>query len=164
MWAWTRRWTWAKTAAVFRASVHWVGETVVGLIPLVAFLIMHTFSIPPGVLVYCPTGVGHAPTFSACRYLAESVSQEICILTVVISGLALISLGKVGQGGCRPPATIFTGLLMLLAICALLAGAILYAIYGAHIDHSADGFTLLMLFVGLFSSFFIALERAILTA
>ncbi|MHB8885814.1 MAG: hypothetical protein ACYC5H_12205 [Methylovirgula sp.] len=152
--------TWLK--AGFQGIIQWAGETLIGLIPLAAYEITRNFSAPTAKLMSCP--LSETVYLSACSPLVESASQEMCILTVVISGLSLLSIARIGFDGNHAQITTFTRLLMIFAIASLVAGALLYAFYSAHIDHSANNFTISVLAMALVSSFFISLERAILEA
>jgi len=60
--------------------------------------------------------------------------------------------------------TAFSYVLIVAAILALLAGALLYALFGVHIDRDANAATLWVLAIALFSSLFLAVEGAILDA
>ncbi|WP_158808478.1 hypothetical protein [Beijerinckia sp. L45] len=152
----------SKFAVGAVALLRWLGEAVVGLVPLMAFKILQIFSQPTIHLYLCPVDKPIGPGF--CQLFGEDASQEVCILTVVISGLALWSLLKVASGPSREPITPLTQVQVILSVLSLLSGAMLYALYGAHIAKDADRFSYIILAVALMSSLFIAIERAILAA
>src|ERR1700690_1871463 len=77
--------------AMFDAFVHWAGEAAIGLIPLLAHEVV--------------AGFGKAPT--------TNVTPELCILTVVISGLAIFSLLRFGPHQRRLKLTALTYLMAL---------------------------------------------------
>jgi hypothetical protein len=131
--------------AALHAVVQWAGETCVGLIPLLAFEMMHKYASVRGDMV-------------------ESISQEMCILTVVISGLSLLSVVNIGPQRRHAANTVLTYVLIVMTILALLAGMLLYAIFGAHIDREAENVTAGVLAVALIGSLFLSLEGAILDA
>jgi hypothetical protein len=82
----------------------------------------------------------------------------------VISGLALLSLFNLGPKARKAPVTPFSFILIVAAILALLAGALLYALFGVHIDRDANAVTWWVLATALSSSLFLAIEGAILDA
>lgn len=155
----------ARRLAACHAFTRWIGETCIGLVPLLAYVIMHNYATPTIQVIACPNGVRIDDlTIQTCRPLADNISQEICILTVVISGLALLSLFNLGPKARRAPVTAFSFILIVAAILALLAGALLYALFGVHIDHGANTVTWWVLATALLSSLFLAIEGAILDA
>ncbi len=152
-----------RKIAACHAVTRWFGETCIGLIPLLAFVIMHSYATPTIQIISCPAKAKLDYTvLPSCIPLPDNISQEICILTVVISGLALISLW--GPRARKAPVTAFSYVLIVAAILALLAGALLYALFGVHIDRDANAATLWVLAIALFSSLFLAVEGAILDA
>jgi hypothetical protein len=154
-----------RKLAACHAFTRWFGEACIGLIPLLAFIIMHHYATPTVQLLSCPskTRIDYF-SINSCIPLADNIAQEICILTVVISGLAILSLFNIGAKGRRAPATPFSFFLIVAAILALLAGALLYALFGVHIDRGADTIVWWVLAIALFSSLFLAIEGAILDA
>jgi hypothetical protein len=98
-----------------------------------------------------------------CVQLQENPAQEVCILAVVISGLAVLSVVPLGKNRQRP-STVFTRLLTLFAVLALIFGSLFYFIFTSHMDREANAITYYVLAVALFSSFFLAVEGAILAA
>jgi hypothetical protein len=148
--------------AACHAFTQWFGETCVGLIPLLAYLIMHSYSTSPITILSCP--VSTPVVLSPCSLLPDNISQEICILTVVISGLALLSVLNVGPHKRKAPVTAWSFILIVAAILALLAGALLYALFGVHIAKNADSITWFALATAISSSLFLAIEGAILDA
>jgi hypothetical protein len=154
-----------RKLAACHAFAHWIGETCIGLIPLLAFVIMHSYATPTLQIISCPAKA-HLDymVLPSCSALPETISQEVCILTVVISGLAVLSLFKFGPKARKAPITAFSFILIVAAILALLAGALLYALFGVHIDKDADTVTWAVLATALFSSLFLAVEGAILDA
>ena len=84
-------------------AVQWGGETCVGLIPLLAFAMMHKYAGLETALrdeiLRCTKGIFYT---SQCKAVLESVSQEMCILTVVIAGLAALSVCSIGPMDERP--------------------------------------------------------------
>jgi hypothetical protein len=160
-------WTGNETPSRLKAALYglgqWLGEAVIGLIPLALFEVAHRYSTGP-VTAICPEQ--KAPLafgyLSGCTRLTETPSQEICILAVVISGLAILSTHVPGPGG--RPTTIFTRLLVVAALLALIFGSLLYAFYTVHLDKNADELTYIALYVALLSSFFLAIEGAMLSA
>jgi hypothetical protein len=155
----------ARKLAACHAFTRWIGETCIGLIPLLAFVIMHNYAAPTIQVIACPSGVKiDFSTVRSCSPLLDNISQEICILTVVISGLALLSLFNLGPRARKAPVTAFSFILIVAAIIALLSGALLYALFGVHIDRDAATVTWGVLATALFSSLFLAVEGAILDA
>jgi hypothetical protein len=145
--------------------VQWGGETAVGLIPLLAFWLMHTYAGLKDALRYeiirCLKGIQFV---SQCTEVVDSVSQEICILTVVIAGLALLSQFKVGPHQREAKFTVLTYVLVVANLLTLLMGMGLYALYSAHIAQGADNAAFWTLMVAISASLFLSLESAILDA
>jgi hypothetical protein len=148
--------------AALHAVVQWAGETCVGLIPLLAFEMMHKYASVRGDIFKCT--FTNPPYFSGCSPVVESISQEMCILTVVITGLSLLSVVNIGPQRRHAANTVLTYVLIVMTILALLAGMLLYAIFGAHIDREAENVTAGVLAVALIGSLFLSLEGAILDA
>jgi len=154
-----------RRLAAWHATACWIGETCIGLIPLLAFTIMHKYASSPIQIISCPTKAKLDYTIIPfCNALPDNISQEVCILTVVISGLAVLSLFSLGPRARKSPITPFSYFLIVAAILSLLAGAILYALFGVHIDRGAETITYWVLAIALFSSLSLAIEGAILDA
>lgn len=154
----------ARKSAAVRAFIQWLGENSIGLIPLGAYLIVHSYSAKTFDVLICPQGLSPDALASRCSSLPFSAAQEICILTVVVAGLTVLSAFHLGSRKRQAPPTVFTHLLMLAAILSLIAGAIFYALFSARIAQDADTVTILVLATALLSSLCLALEGAILDA
>jgi hypothetical protein len=152
-----------RQTAGLHGFVQWIGEAFIGLIPYIVFVAVHRYSSLP-ITATCPKQAPNPITGQvfSCTPLHENASQEICILAVVISGLALLSVAPIRQPS--RPITVFTYLLILLAIGSLIFGALFYALFTAHLDQDADAITYLVLATALGSSLFLALEGAIIDA
>lgn len=142
--------------ACLRGLVQWFAEAVIGVIPLIVFVYVHQFSNLP-VTAICSA----SNPLSDCKQIVESPSQEICILAVVISGLALLSVVPRISPRSRQ-ITGFTTILVLAAMLSLIFGSLSYGLFSAHMDKNADAVTYLILAAALLSSLFLALEGAIL--
>jgi hypothetical protein len=144
--------------------VQWAGEAFIGLIPYIAFVVLHKYSRQHLMTALCPAQTpspANGIVFN-CLPLQEDASQEICILAVVISGLALLSIVPLRE---RPrPITPFTYVLMLLLIGSLIFGAIFYGLFATHNDQGAEAITYLVLFTALGSSLVLTLDGAIIDA
>jgi hypothetical protein len=142
----------------------WVGEAVIGLIPLVIYEGVHRYSSLP-LTATCPQQPfnGITKALFNCTAVVENSSQEVCILAVVISGLAVLSVVSLGLQKPRK-ITIWTRILILLAVVALIFGSLFYGLFTAHLDKEATSITYNVLYVALLSSFFLAVEGAILNA
>lgn len=151
-----------RKSAAGRALIQWLGENSIGLIPLGAYLIVHSYSAKTFDVLICAPNLPPGTLISQCSALPFSAAQEICILTVVVAGLTVLSAFHLGPRKRHAPPTVFTHLLMLAAILSLIAGAIFYALFSARIAQDADTVTLWVLLTALFSSLCLALEGAIL--
>jgi hypothetical protein len=150
------------TRVIFSAVVQWLGEAVVGLIPLAAHLLTHEFGEGPYVSALCVRNVDKLQSFySQCKITPESPLQEICVLAVVISGLSLLSIGQFASGRRKSPRNAITYLMQLLAILSLLAGGLFYALISAHLDSGHESWTYVVLGVALVSSFVLAMQESI---
>jgi hypothetical protein len=148
--------------AILYGLAQWLGEAVIGVIPLFMYELVNWYSKRP-ILATCPDQTTANQLYFGCSRIAESPSQEICILAVVISGLAVLSIVPIGNRP-RRDITIFTRVLVLVAIIALIVGSLFYAFFAAHLDHNADVITYWVLAVALISSLCLAVEDAILSA
>jgi hypothetical protein len=149
-----------RRIAALHGFVQWMGEAAIGLIPWAVWFATHRFAILP-TLATC--GTNEAGLYN-CVPVVESPSPEICILAVVISGLAVLSVGRLGRQRERQ-FTVFTYILMTLALLSLIFGSLFYALFTAHMaKNAADTITYGILAVALLSSVSLALEGAILAA
>jgi hypothetical protein len=150
--------------ACLRGILQWIAEAIIGVIPLIVFVFVHQFSSLPITAVCSREESAASGLLSDCKQILETPSQEICILAVVISGLAVLSV--VPQ--IRPQSrhvTWFTRMLVLAAMLSLIFGSLSYGLFTAHLDKNADAVTyyILALALALLSSLFLSLEGAILT-
>lgn len=141
--------------AVLQAFGQWCGEAFVGLLPLLAYWFMHSVATLPA------TGVCQRTQPPQCVVVPDSPLPEICILAVVVSGLALLSLGPQRR---QASVTLWTFFLIIGAIIGLLLGSGLYALTTAHISHDEEIVTYSALVIGLASSLCMAIEAAVLDA
>lgn len=152
---------WAK--AGFYGVLQWAGETCVGLIPLLAYFLMHQYGPQNEDVFQCKTHYDNG-VVANCSHVLDNASQEICIIAVVTAGLSILSVCHIGLRPRAEPNTPLTYVLMVINLLALLTGMLLYGLYSAHIDRGADTATLWVLAVSVLGSFFQALEGAILDA
>lgn len=149
--------------AVLYGLAQWLGEAVIGVIPLFMYEMAFKYS-HRAVIATCPEeSIAANQTYFGCTRIVESPSQEICILAVVISGLALLSIAPISSKK-RRTITVFTRLLLIPALISLIAGSLFYAFFTAHLDQNADVITYYILSVALISSLCLAIEDAILSA
>jgi hypothetical protein len=152
-----------RRRAGLQASVNWVGENTLGAIPLLAYILTHRYRNQQPVYL-CPSTVQSDSTVSVCSALQGSIVQELCILTVVIAGLAVLSFFHLGPRARRAVPTFFTHLLVVLAVASLVGGAILYAMASIYLLKETDFVTNGILVAAALSSFFLRMEEAILNA
>lgn len=155
----------SRGAAVFRGIGQWIGEAAIGLIPLFVYELVHRFSSLP-VTATCtkpPAAFGNANPPLVCTPIIESSSQEVCVLAVVISGLAVLSVVSLSQRHERR-ITGWTRILILFAVGALITGSLFYGLFTAHLDKDANTMVYYVLAMALISSFFLAVEGAVLEA
>ena len=128
-----------------KAFIGWLGEAVVGLLPLLTHSLLEPYS-----------NQSH-------EVETRAFISEICILSVVISGLSVLSIIPYVIHPRRAPFTAWTYLLCLTTMLALIFGAMFYALVAANIDKPSDAavpwYTLIAAIAG---SLGLALERAIL--
>jgi heme/copper-type cytochrome/quinol oxidase subunit 4 len=146
----------ARREAAKRATVQWFGEACIGLIPLGAYKLIVGLTTLPFKPALCDDAI--------CTFVAESALPETCIVSVVVAGLAFLSLFNVGPHRRKAPFTIFTYVLAIPVLYAMIFGGMLYAITAVHIDRNADFVVWLTLAAALAGSLFLALEGAILDA
>jgi hypothetical protein len=149
--------------AGFFGFAQWTGEALIGLIPWILYVIVNEYSSLPAIGI-CSAATYNAYTkqYSGCIPLPENASPEICILAVVISGLAVLSVVPFGRR--QREITIWTRLLVLLAILALIFGSLFYALFTAHLDRNADTIVYIVLLAALVSSLCLSIEGAILSS
>jgi hypothetical protein len=152
----------ARPAAALRGLGQWIGEAVIGLIPLIVYELVHRFSNLPLAATCPPQAITPNQPLVNCTPVIETASQEICILAVVISGLAVLSIVPLSQEHQRT--TIWTRLLILLAVLALMVGSLFYGLFTAHLERDADVMVYFALAVALVSSLCLSIERAIMAA
>jgi len=136
--------------AVLRAFLKWLGETVIGLIPLLARILF---------LMTSDAGAHHVGLLPL---------EEVNIVTVVICGLGLLSLFHLNPHGEEGSSRYFTPITYLIALMALLllvGASLLYAVGVAGI---ANGNATLPTFAGLgiaaLVTLYLAIEQAWLKA
>jgi hypothetical protein len=149
---------------IFHGIGQWIGEAVIGLIPLGVYELVHRYSNLP-LSATCPQQAPSPSTLSVqnCTLLQESSSQEVCILAVVISGLAVLSVIQLGLKQPRK-VTVLTRVLVLFALGALIVGSLFYGLITAHLERDATSVTYYALVVALLSSFSLAVEGALLNS
>ncbi len=136
------------------AVAHWFAEIVVGLTPLIGWVAVHGYAELPWILMRCPA-VGPRQ-IADCDPANDGPGAEICILVVVISGLALLPLSHPRQGRPNPLRTVTSACLSSLT----LMGGILYGLIAAGISRDTGGVAIWLLAGALLGSLFVALERA----
>lgn len=119
----------------------WMGEAVIGVVPLLAHEVVARFG----------------------KVELAGRTPEECILAVVISGLALLSLVRFGPRHRREALTRLTYQMGLISLLALVAGAVMYGLaeMGLGGDSRLAHWALAAAFA---SSLVIALEEAMLGA
>lgn len=92
----------SRWLAAFLGIGQWLGEAAIGLIPLFVYELVHRYSSLP-MTATCTKAVVQAymPPQLNCTPIVESSSQEVCILAVVISGLAVLSVVPLGHKNAR---------------------------------------------------------------
>jgi len=149
--------------AIFYGIAQWFGEAVVGFFPLLMYEYVHRFSTLP-IIATCPPGPSpNTLTYDGCTKITETASPEICVLAVVASGLAVLSVIPIGQRE-RRPITPFTYVLVVMAAAALVTASVFYALFIGHTDRQADTIALWVLGVALASSFALSVENTVLSS
>lgn len=126
-----------------RGMLIWLGEAIIGLLPLLAHELVAAYSVS-------------APGHESAR-----VTAEVCILSVVISGLALLSLLPYGQGHRRPAFSAWTYLLCLVMVLSLIFGTLFYALETVGASLEANGIIWYILGTTVIGSLGLSLEAAI---
>jgi len=140
--------------ALAGAFVIWIGETVVGLLPLAThYLVAANRQVD--------SRLGHD---GAASHLMTAPLAEMNILTVVISGLGLLSLIRFGHHGRQARLTPMTYLAGLAALLLLITSSVLYALTMAQVGPGNGSVTLAVLIFAVLVSLFLALEPAWLEA
>jgi hypothetical protein len=136
----------------------WVGEVFIGLTPLLVYLVARRFTAAQTHVARCPGDMAGEP--HDCHWATNGIEAEICILTLVLSGLALLSLvrPRAGVGGAGRH---FFRIVCAfgLAIIAVFA-AMLYAWIITGNAYKVDGTVWWLLSGSVLGSFFLAMERA----
>jgi hypothetical protein len=150
-----------RRMAVVHGLGQWLGEAAIGIIPWVVYEMVHRYADLP-LIAACPKQPGSSTPLNDCTRIADSASQEICILAVVISGLAVLSVVPLGEQRKRP-ITVWTRLLVLFAVVALIFGSLFYGLFTAHLDRGADAITYYFLAIALLSSLCLSIEKNVLS-
>lgn len=122
----------------------WSGEVVIGLLPLMAHELVARYSTP---------ALGHGP---------DRLSAEVCILSVVVSGLALLSLLPFGPSQRKAPFSAWTYVLCLGILLSLIFGTMFYALEAAEASRGTDDVVWYTLLSAVIGSLALAVEDAIL--
>jgi hypothetical protein len=120
----------------------WVGEALVGTVPLAAHEIVARFS-------------GNAE-----RPSGSDPIPEVCILAVVIAGLSVISLLRFGPRERPHRTTPVTYVMMIVSLAALISGGAMYGLAVMDMAHGETDLAVKALALALGSSLVLALERA----
>jgi len=153
---------WFIAKAIWNGCVQWAGEAVVGLLPLFAYLLDRGFGANRLISALCNSQIEDNPLLSIkgnCIAVADSPLAEICVLSMVISGLSLLSTVK---GRRQTPKNSLTYLMQLVAILSLVAGALFYAKITSHSNQGHDEWTYIALVAALVSSFVLAVQASVL--
>ena len=102
----------------------WAGENALGAIPLLAYMLIHNYRAPVKLFL-CSPSTQPTALVSSCNTVGGTIVQELCILTVVISGLAVLSVFHLGPRARRAQPTALTHSLVVISMISLIAGAIL---------------------------------------
>lgn len=145
---------WRLFKSLSGALVIWIGETVIGLIPLATHYLVATYS-------RVGAREGHDAVAS---HLTSAPLAEMNILAVVISGLGLLSLLRFGHHGRQARLTPMTHLAGLAALLLLITSSVLYALTAAEIGAGNGNVTQAILIFAVLVSLFLALEPAWLEA
>jgi hypothetical protein len=132
---------WFILRAVVSGWVQWVGEAVVGLLPLFAYMLNHGFGADRYVSALCNSRINDNPAMPMsgnCMAIEDSPLAEICVLSMVISGLSLLSSVQFASGRRQTPRNPLTYLMQLAAILSLVAGALFYAKITSHTNSGHD--------------------------
>jgi len=126
----------------------------VGVIPLLAYGVIHHWAILPEVLARCQMTNGQP---AGCRAINDGPDAEICILAVVISGLSLLPLTHRPRAVPLDPFRVIAaaGLLALV-----LTAGVLYALISAGISRDTQTVIWWILAGALVGSLLLALDRA----
>jgi hypothetical protein len=138
------------------ALVLWLGEAVVGLLPWLTYALVSDHIASQNIAAVCDRSM------SNCTPIAETPYAEICILIVVISGLAFLALLNFGPHRRTAPFTALTYVLGLLTLLTLIIGAVFYGLVTARVDSNAGSVIRGALYVALVVSAGLSVERTIL--
>jgi len=136
----------------------WVAEVGIGLIPLLADNIVHHFMKSQGYLVRCGSETG-AGTFAGCFRVSDSVDAEKCILTIVLSGLAILASLVWWRSIESTVRTLFRILTLVSLFALVVMGAVLYALIVGGINQNTHGAVNWILAGAVVGSALLAVER-----
>ncbi len=117
----------------------WVGEVVIGAVPLAAHERVARFT----------EGTESDPI------------PEVCILAVVISGLSVVSLARFGPHVRPFRHTPFMFVMLLVSVITLMSGAVMYGLAVMKLDRGHTELAYMAVGTALLTSFLVALEKAI---
>jgi hypothetical protein len=111
----------------------WVGDIMVGLIPLLADSVLENYAQVPKRLARCQQDAAGMPI--ACTWIRDSSEAEFCIFAVVVAGLTLLPMIQ-PSGGRTPTVGDWAryvaglGLLVITVAAGILYGLIASGING----------------------------------
>lgn len=145
---------------IWNGCVQWAGEAVIGLLPLFAYLLDQGFGASRFITALCNSQIEDNPLVTIkgnCIAIPDSPLAEICVLSMVISGLSLLSTVK---GRHQMPRNSLTYLMQLVAILSLVAGALFYGKITSHSNAGHDDWAYVTLVAALVSSFVLAVQAS----
>ena len=145
-------------AALLAAAVVWLGEISIGCVPLLSHFLIAAVSIHPFRIMTC------AAPAAECLPVPDVPYAEMNIVSVVITGLGLLSLFRLGAHGRRARFTPLTYSAAIADIGLLIIGSILYALNSAFIGQGGETLTNSVLGLAALISLYLALEEAWLEA
>jgi hypothetical protein len=140
---------------ILEASIVWVFEALVGLIPLGAHYFIHVVATITERPALCD------PDLRGCHLVPDAPYAEICILTVVIAGISVIGSLGFGHHFRKSELTRLTYALIALSGAACLAGFGMYSVTTVGLlSSNATRATWWALTGALLSSFVLSIEKA----
>jgi hypothetical protein len=140
--------------ATIIAVIITIGESVIGLIPIATPFVLNNFARPTTVEYNCNASNWKCEENSSFHY------DEANIVTVVFSGLAILSLIPLGKNGRRVSCTGLTYAIAIAQIVLITFASVLYALSVLGIAQHHENVTWELLAVSLLGSFYLAAEEA----
>jgi hypothetical protein len=138
------------------ATLVWLLEAMVGMLPLVAHYFIHIMTVATERPAMCPADL------RLCRFMPDQPTPEICILAVVTAGISVIGALGFGHHFRRSELNALSYVLIFASGAACLVGFGMYAVASiGQLNGHFAWVTWWTLAAALASSFVLSIDKAV---